>query len=166
MAAAAARPSAAGPTAAADGSVSRTSRPAARFLRRPARRSAACGRRRPYRPPGFPPPGFPPPAGYLPPPLYSSYPAPRSSDGMAIGSLVSSLIALPLYFICFVFGPAGSLLGIILGIVALAQSKGRPQTNGRNMAIAGIVIGAITLIVGLVGFVVLVDWASRQDPTL
>lgn len=117
-------------------------------------------------PPGFPPPGFPPPAGYLPPPLYSSYPAPRSSDGMAIGSLVSSLIALPLYFICFVFGPAGSLLGIILGIVALAQSKGRPQTNGRNMAIAGIVIGAITLIVGLVGFVVLVDWASRQDPTL
>jgi len=85
---------------------------------------------------------------------------------MAIGSLVSSLIALPLYFICFVFGPAGSLLGIILGIVALAQSKGRPQTNGRNMAIAGIVIGAITLILGLVGFVVLVDWASRQDPTL
>ena len=59
-----------------------------------------------------------------------------------------------------------ALLGIILGIVALAQSKGRPQTNGRNMAIAGIVIGAITLIVGLVGFVVLVDWASRQDPTL
>ncbi|TXH25392.1 MAG: DUF4190 domain-containing protein [Mycobacterium sp.] len=117
-------------------------------------------------PPAPMPPGFLPPAGYLPPPLYSSYPAPRSSDGMAIGSLVSSLIALPLYFICFVFGPAGSLLGIILGVVALAQSKGRPQTNGRNMAIAGIVIGAITLIVGLVGFVVLVDWASRQDPTL
>ncbi|MCX8559424.1 DUF4190 domain-containing protein [Mycolicibacterium mucogenicum] len=118
-------------------------------------------------PPAMPPqPGYPPPAGYLPPPLYSSYPAPRSSDGIAIGSLVSSLVALPLYFICFVLGPAGSLLGIILGIVAMVQSKGRPQTNGRNMAIAGIVIGAITLVVGLIGFVLLVDWASRQDPNL
>jgi hypothetical protein len=117
-------------------------------------------------PPAVPPPGYLPPAGYLPPPLYSSYPAPKSGDGIAIGSLVSSLIALPLYFICFVLGPAGSLLGIILGIVAVVQSKGRPQTSGKNMAIAGIVIGAITLIVGLVGFVLLVDWASRQDPTL
>ncbi|QPG70567.1 DUF4190 domain-containing protein [Mycolicibacterium mucogenicum] len=117
-------------------------------------------------PPGMAPPGYLPPSGYLPPPLYSSYPAPRSNDGMAIGSLVSSLVALPLYFICFVFGPAGSVLGIVLGTVALAQAKGRPRTNGRTMAIAGIVIGAVTLVVGLVGFLLLFDWASRQEPTL
>ena len=117
-------------------------------------------------PPGAAPPGYLPPAGYLPPPLYSSYPAPKSNDGMAIGSLVSSLVALPLYFICFVFGPVGSVLGIVLGTVALAQAKGRPRTSGRTMAIAGIVIGAVTLVVGLVGFLLLVDWASRQEPTL
>ncbi len=116
-------------------------------------------------PPGMAPPGYQPP-GYLPPPMYSAYPAPRSNDGMAIGSLVSSLVALPLYFMCFVFGPVSSILGIILGIVALVQGKNRPRTSGRTMAIAGIVIGAVTLVVGLVGFLLLFDWASRQEPTL
>jgi hypothetical protein len=111
------------------------------------------------------PPGFLPPAGYLPPPLYSSYPPPPSNDGMAIGSLACSLVALPLYFMCFI-GPVGSLLGIVLGIVALMQSKGRPQTSGRTMAIAGIAIGGISIVVGLLGFVLFYDWAIHQDPNL
>jgi len=116
-------------------------------------------------PPAMAPPGFLPPAGYLPPPLYSSYPPPPSNDGMAIGSLACSLVALPLYFMCFI-GPVGSLLGIVLGIVALMQSKGRPQTSGRTMAIAGIAIGGISIVVGLLGFVLFYDWAIHQDPNL
>ncbi|MUL75608.1 DUF4190 domain-containing protein [Mycolicibacterium sp. CBMA 226] len=116
-------------------------------------------------PPGMAPPGYPPPAGFLPPPLYSSYPSPPSNDGMAIGSLVCSLVAIPLYFMCFI-GPIGSLLGIILGIVALMQSRGRPRTNGRTMAIAGIAIGAVTIVVGLLGFALFYDWAIHQDPNL
>ncbi|WP_142239784.1 DUF4190 domain-containing protein [Mycobacterium sp. ST-F2] len=114
-------------------------------------------------PPGMAPPGYLPPAGYLPPPMYSSYPPPPSNDGMAIGSLVCSLVALPLYFMCF-FGPVISLLGIGLGIVAVMQNKGRPQNSGKTMAIAGIAIGAVSIIVGLLGFVLLYDWATHVDP--
>mgnify|MGYP000352470982 CR=1 FL=1 len=114
-------------------------------------------------PPAAAPPGFMAPPGYLAPPMYSSYPPPPSSDGMAIGSLVCSLVALPLYFMCF-FGPVISLLGIVLGIVAVMQSKGRPQKNGKTMAIAGIAIGAVSLVVGLLGFALFYDWAIHQDP--
>ncbi|CAM5726737.1 hypothetical protein MAUB1S_11704 [Mycolicibacterium aubagnense] len=126
-------------------------------------------------PPGFygppptapygPPSGFGPPAGFLPPPMYSSYPPPSSNDGMAIGSLVCSLVALPLYFMCFI-GPVISLLGIILGIVAVMQGKGRPRTNGRTMAIAGIAIGGVSIVVGLLGFALFYDWAIHQDPNV
>lgn len=126
-------------------------------------------------PPGFygppptapygPPPGFVPPAGFLPPPMYSSYPPPSSNDGMAIGSLVCSLVALPLYFMCFI-GPVISLLGIVLGIVAVMQGKGRPRTNGRTMAIAGIAIGGVSIVVGLLGFALFYDWAIHQDPNV
>lgn len=126
-------------------------------------------------PPGFyspppaapygPPSGFVPPAGFLPPPMYSSYPAPPSNDGMAIGSLVCSLVALPLYFMCFI-GPVVSLLGIVLGIVAVMQGKGRPRTSGRTMAIAGIAIGGVSIVVGLLGFALFYDWAMHQDPNL
>ncbi|WP_162625245.1 DUF4190 domain-containing protein [Mycolicibacterium llatzerense] len=115
-------------------------------------------------PPGMAPPGYPPP-GYLPPPLYSSYPPPPSNDGMAIGSLVCSLVALPLYFMCFI-GPVVSLLGIVLGIVAMMQSKGRPRTSGRTMAISGIAIGGASIVIGLLGFVLFYDWAIHQDPNL
>ena len=126
-------------------------------------------------PPGFygappaapygPPSGFVPPAGFLPPPMYSSYPPPPPNDGMAVGSLACSLIALPLYFMCFI-GPVVSLLGIVLGIVAVMQGKGRPRTNGRTMAIAGIAIGGVSIIVGLLGFALFYDWAIHQDPNL
>ncbi|MUL66859.1 hypothetical protein BOO86_20460 [Mycobacterium sp. CBMA 234] len=117
-------------------------------------------------PPPMMPPGYgPPPPGYLPPPMYSAYPAPVSNDGMAIGSLVCSLVALPLYFLCFI-GVIPALLGIILGVVALMQGKNRPQGNGRAMAIAGIAIGAVSIILGLVGFAVFFDGAFHQDSNL
>ena len=116
-------------------------------------------------PPGMAPPGFMPPAGFLPPPMYSPYPPPPSNEGMAIGSLVCSLVALPLYFMCFI-GPVISLLGIVLGIVAVMQGKGRTRTNGRTMAIAGIAIGGASIVVGLLGFALFYDWAIHQDPNL
>jgi uncharacterized membrane protein len=63
---------------------------------------------------------------------------------MAIGSLVASLVG----FLCWL----GSIVGIVLGIVALNQIK-QTREEGHGLAVAGIAIGALSLVVGLMFFV-------------
>jgi hypothetical protein len=96
----------------------------------------------PYPPPppyGAPPPGFgPPPAGY-PAPAYGAYgPPAQKTNGMAIGSLVASAVGIVPFF-CGI----GSIVGIILGFVALNQIK-QSGDSGRGLAIAGIAVGCVT----------------------
>jgi hypothetical protein len=102
----------------------------------------------PYGPPqyGAPPPGYaPPPTGY-PAPEYSAYGSPaRKTNSMAIASLVCSLVG----FLCWL----GSIAGIVLGIVAINQIK-QSREDGQGLAIAGIAIGALSLIVGVIFFAV------------
>lgn len=43
----------------------------------------------------------------------------------------------------------GSIIGIVLGIVALNQIKQRGQT-GHGLAVAGIIVGATTLIISMI----------------
>jgi uncharacterized membrane protein len=62
---------------------------------------------------------------------------------MAIASLVCSLLALPAYAICIGF--ALSILGIVLGVVALNQVNQTHQ-KGKELSIAGIVVGAVGLL--------------------
>jgi len=64
----------------------------------------------------------------------------RTTNGLAIASLVLGVLWLVWL---------GSLLGLILGLVALKQIKNRNQ-GGRGIAIAGIVLSVLWL----VGFVV------------
>nr|WP_090346197.1 DUF4190 domain-containing protein [Mycolicibacterium malmesburyense] len=118
-------------------------------------------------PPGaYPPPpqgAYPPPysdpanlgQGYPPPPPYgtpspygaSGYgytggygPSQEKTNGLAIGSLVASAVGI----LCGV----GSLVGIVLGIVALNQIKTSGE-GGRGLAIAGIAVGAATLLLNI-----------------
>ncbi len=63
---------------------------------------------------------------------------------MAIASLVASLAG----FLCWL----GSIAGIVLGIVALNQIK-QTREQGHGLAVAGIAIGALSLVVGLIFFV-------------
>jgi hypothetical protein len=113
-------------------------------------------------PPGpYPPaPGFPgqapgsgyqsPPGGYQPPPVPEWWPQspPRGfvpvtrTNGLAIASLVLGILWL--FWL-------GSLAGLVLGLVALKQIKGRNQ-GGRGIAIAGVVLSVL----GLAGFVIAV----------
>jgi Domain of unknown function (DUF4190) len=126
-------------------------------------------------PAGYPPPGYQDPAGYAPgyppppqygtqppqyggpppgyaPPYPGGYPAPDYSGGygqpvpsgtntMAIASLVASVIGV----LCGI----GSIVGIVLGSVALNQIKQTKQ-EGYGLAIAGIVVGVASLIINLV----------------
>ena len=61
---------------------------------------------------------------------------------MATAALVCSLVALP---IVFCFGFVLSIIAIVLGIVALNQVQQTKQ-KGKEMAISGIVIGAVGVV--------------------
>ena len=120
---------------------------------------------------GPPPPGYPPPPpGYGYPPPYRGFygdpydpyrqAAPSGTNGMAIGSLVTSILAVPTMFFCIGFPLA--IAGIVLGIVALTQTKRTAQAGG-GLAIAGIVIGALTLVVGVVLVVAVAASGNYSD---
>ncbi|GBG37561.1 DUF4190 domain-containing protein [Mycobacterium montefiorense] len=98
---------------------------------------------------GGPPPGYgaaPYPGGYYPAPGYqgdywSAEVAAPGTNGMAIASLIASFTGL---FCCI-----GGIAAIVLGIIAIDQIK-RTRQDGYGTAVAGIVIGVATLIVGLI----------------
>lgn len=107
-----------------------------------------------YQPPSYQAPGYqqPGPPGYPQPgaPGYGvanqpyqggyGYGSPTGGNNtLAIASLVTSLVGVPLWFACYI-GILASIAGIVLGIVALNQIK-QTQQQGRGMAIAGIAVG-------------------------
>ena len=70
--------------------------------------------------------------------------APRA--GLAIASLVLGIVG-------FCTGGIAGIVGVILGIVALVKASNEPQVDrGRGFAIAGIVIGAVSLLSSLMVF--------------
>lgn len=98
-----------------------------------------------YAPPPFPgasayPPPYPPP-GYGYPVGYGMSPA-GTTNTMAIGSLVASIVSVPLFAVCGI-GLLAALVGIGLGVAGLNQIKQNRQ-SGQGLAIAGIIIGALS----------------------
>ncbi len=64
---------------------------------------------------------------------------------MAVASLVLGIISIPF---CYLFIPA--ILAVVFGAVALNRCKQNPLVGGRGKAIAGLIMGAVSL-----GFIVL-----------
>ena len=75
-------------------------------------------------------------------PAYNA--APAYNGGTTNGSVPGKTLGIVAFIVSFFFGP----LGLILGIVALVQSKKAGRGNG--FAIAAIIIGAISVVVGLI----------------
>ena len=92
-----------------------------------------------------PPPGdsFPPqPPGYQPYPAGSAMPAKQGNSGIAIASLVCSLVGIvPCFWLFQIMG----LLGTIFGFVGLKQTKNGAR-GGRGLALAGTIIGILLLV--------------------
>lgn len=94
---------------------------------------------------------YPPPqGGYAPGPEYGAPyptgygypPAPESgTNSLAIFSLVASVVGL----LCGV----GSIIGIVLGVVAINQIK-KTRQGGHGLAVAGIVVGVASLVISIV----------------
>jgi hypothetical protein len=81
----------------------------------------------------------PPPLGYGVPP-YGVVPQ-QKTNGLAIGALVTSLVAIPS---CAGFGVM-SIVAIMLGLIGMNQIR-RTGEKGYGMALSGVIIGAATLV--------------------
>ena len=112
--------------------------------------------------PGPPPPSYPsypqpqpqpqpygqPSYGYPAAPPYQPYgyaQPQQGTNGLAIGSLIASILGL-----CTCIG---SIVGIILGVIALNQIKERGG-QGRGLAIGGICVGAAGIVLAIVWIVI------------
>jgi hypothetical protein len=115
--------------------------------------------------PGYPQSGYPQPSvgqygapaypgGYQP---YGVAPRPQGTNGMAIASLVVSLIGLVSCFIGI-----GPIVGLILGVVALNQIKSTGQP-GRGIALAGVWVGVAGIVMAIIYWVVVVVTAVSNS---
>jgi hypothetical protein len=89
------------------------------------------------------------PGGYPPPPPYGSYspPAAAPKNGLGIASLVLAVIGL--VGVATVFVPIGlGVIAVIIGVIGHGRAK-RGIANNGGVAIAGIVLGALSIVVGL-----------------
>ncbi|MBE7492277.1 MAG: DUF4190 domain-containing protein [Planctomycetes bacterium] len=96
-------------------------------------------------------PGYgPKPAAYpSPPPPYGAQPfvppRPKPNSGKAIASLVCGLISVFFWPLAVLTGPAA----IVLGWMALKETRPDGPNAGRGFAIAGMVMGPLMLVVAL-----------------
>jgi hypothetical protein len=102
-----------------------------------------------YGPPAGPAYGYPQGGAQAPPYYYPVYA--RKTNGLAVASMVCGICGF-LYIV-----PA--ILGIVFGSIALRQIR-RDGTDGRGMAIAGIVAGSLWMVL-LALVVILVVAASN-----
>jgi hypothetical protein len=97
---------------------------------------------------GYPPPqGSYPPSGSYPPPPPPQYGAPTPATGtnpLAIASLVVSVISLFSWLCTGLL----AIVGIVLGVIAMNQIKQSGQ-GGHGLALAGIIIGAVSILLGV-----------------
>ena len=113
----------------------------------------------PSTPYGTPAPYAPPPPGYAPaypPPGYGYPPYPRPSgptSGWAMAALIFGLLG-------FCLPILGSLLGIIFGIVGISKTR-ENRAGGRGMAVAGLVLGIVTLLAAPIWIAILLPAVSR-----
>ena len=110
-----------------------------------------------YPPPGPGQPGPDPMAPYPPPPMpsepaYGSGPPQDKTNGMAIAAFVTGLL-----------GCCG-VVGAVLGVISLRQI-GERGGKGRGLAIAGIVLSALWIVGGVIGYLVIPGSDSSSSAT-
>jgi hypothetical protein len=118
--------------------------------------------------PGQPPGQYPgqPPGQY--PSQYPSqppgqYPAARRRNGMGTAALVLGVVALVLVLL-LLFSPIGAFLGllaVLFGILGLMRAN-RGEADNRGQAVAGLVTGAVALLLGVFFTISIGVWFSTH----
>ncbi len=114
-------------------------------------------------PPGFTPPpyGYGPPPGAMPPPNPMNPMGPMGmppqqgprSSGLAIASLVTGILSLFPGCCCGLFGIPLSIIALVMGIISIQQiNASGGQIAGKNMAIAGTILGGVAIGIDVVMF--------------
>lgn len=79
---------------------------------------------------------------------YSGRPPVQARNGLGVAALVLGLLSLPAILTVFL-GIILGLLGVIFGLIGMGRAKRGEATNG-GMALAGLITGAIGLVVSVV----------------
>jgi hypothetical protein len=94
-------------------------------------------------PPPFGPPGMPGPMG-------PGFGPPNASTGLAVGALVSGIIAIPTTCCCSILSLPLAVAAVIMGGVALSKAKAQPHLyGGKGMAVAGLICGAVAIVMAI-----------------
>ena len=117
----------------------------------------------PGQPPGQYPtqPGQPP--GQYPGQPAGQYPAARRRNGMGTAALVLGVVAVVLVLL-LLFSPIGAFLGllaVLFGILGIMRAN-RGEADNRGQAVAGLVTGAIALLVGVFFTISIGVWFSTH----
>ncbi len=89
---------------------------------------------------------------------YGSAPQPGGDTPKILGivSLVAGIIGIPASCCCWFLGWIPAIVALGTGIVSLVQGKDEPNPEGKPFAIAGIVLGALGLLLVAIMFIWLV----------
>ena len=100
-------------------------------------------------PGGFGGPQFGPPGPQMPG-MGPSFGPPNSSNGLAIGALVTGILALPTTCCCSIASLPLGIAACVMGGIALSRIKAQPQMyGGKGLALAGAICGAISILLGI-----------------
>jgi hypothetical protein len=84
------------------------------------------------------------------PPMGPGFAPQGSSNGLAIGALVTGILALPTTCCCSIASLPLGIAACVMGGIALSKIKAAPQIyGGKGMALAGAICGAISILVGI-----------------
>ena len=93
-------------------------------------------------PPGAAPSMVPPPVSLTP---HTTGPVTNKMAAWSMGVGIFSIISC----CCWPIG----VVAIVLGLVAMSQIKANPNQTGQGFAIAGVVTGAVSLLIGIAGMI-------------
>jgi hypothetical protein len=119
-----------------------------------------------YQPPPGPPPDQGPPPGQGPGGSYQASGYPTTSgrrNGMGTTALVIGVVALVLVLL-LLFSPLGALLGllaVLFGILGLIRAN-RGEADNRGQAVAGLVTGAVALLLGILFTISVGTWFATH----
>jgi len=95
-----------------------------------------------------------PPRPAAPPAVLTSLAPMRKTHGLAVSGLVLGIVSLTVGFCCC-YGIPINIIGIVFSLIALSQINQNPQLyDGKGAAIAGLILSAISLVLGIVLFAI------------